>query len=79
MADYYACTEVEPLLNEIRQWFTEAQQRQEPLSLTISNTGNTYPYVLRPEATSQPQQVQEVAGKALQMLRNGMDATVPLN
>jgi len=79
MADYYACTEVEPLLNEIRQCFAEARERHEPFSLTISNTGDTYPYVLRPNDPSQPRQIQEVAGKALEMLRSGIEATTPLN
>ena len=79
MADYYACTEVEPLLDEIRKCFEEAREQHRPLSLTISNTGTTYPYVLRPEDTSQPQQVKAVAGRALEMLRSGMDGAAPLN
>lgn len=78
MADYYACTEVEPLLDEIRTCFDEAREQQRPLSLTISNTGETYRYVMRPEAASEPQAVQEVAGKALEMLRGGMGSVTPL-
>lgn len=78
MADYYACTEVEPLLDEIRKCFEEAREQHRPLSLTISNTGDTYPYVMRPEASSEAQEVQEVAGKALEMLRGGIGAAAPL-
>jgi len=70
MADYYACTELEPLLDEIKKCFEEANQRQEPLTLTISNAGQTYPYVLQPGGVSGD--VGEVAGKALDMLRTGI-------
>ncbi|UCD51915.1 MAG: hypothetical protein JSW27_04615 [Phycisphaerales bacterium] len=71
MADYYACTELEPLLDEIKKCFEEASQRQEPLTLTISNVGQTYPYVLRPSGRTSGD-VREVAGKALDMLRTGI-------
>ena len=72
MADYYACTELEPLLDEIRKRLQEANEHQTPLSLTISNAGQTYPYVLRPHDPASHQQVHEVAGKALDMLRTGI-------
>lgn len=71
MADYYACTELEPLLDEIKKSFEEASRRQEPLTLTISNAGQTYPYVLQPGGAPGGD-VQEVAGKALDMLRSGI-------
>ena len=73
MADYYACTELEPLLDEIRRLFAQADERQEPLSLSLSNTGQVYRYALRPEAPDGPSEVREVAGKALDMLRSGME------
>jgi len=79
MADYYACTELEPLLDEIRRVFGQADERQEPLSLSLSNTGEIYPFVLQPEAPSAPHQVQEVAGKALDMLRSGMETVAATN
>ena len=69
MADYYACTELEPLLEEIRKSFEEAVEQQEPITLTISNAGQTYPYVMQ-RGTSDG--VHEVAGKALDMLRSGI-------
>ena len=72
MADYYACTELEPLLDEIRKCLEEANERQEPLTLIISNAGQTYPYVLRPHDPASDENVHEVAGKALDMLRTGM-------
>ena len=72
MADYYACTELEPLLDEIRKCIQEANERQEPLALTLSNAGQTYPYVLQPHDPTSHQQAYEVAGKALDMLRTGM-------
>jgi hypothetical protein len=71
MADYYACTELEPLLDEIRKCFEEANERQEPLTLVISNAGDTYPYVLQPDDGTSDD-AQEVAGKALDMLRTGI-------
>jgi len=79
MADYYACTELEPLLDEIRKRFAQAEERQEPLSLTLSNTGEIYPYVLRPEAPTGQHEVQRVAGKALDMLRSGMETVAATN
>jgi hypothetical protein len=72
MADYYACTELEPLLDEIRKSFEEANERQESLTLVISNAGDTYPYVLQPDDGTTSGDVQEVAGKALDMLRTGI-------
>ncbi len=72
MADYYACTELEPLLDEIRKCLEEANERQEPLTLTISNAGRTYPYVLQSGDGAASGEVQEVAGKALDMLRTGI-------
>ena len=47
MADYYSCTDLEPLLHEIRRYFEEADGQQKPLALSISNTGQVHPYVLR--------------------------------
>jgi len=79
MADYYACTELEPLLDEIRRLFAQADERQEPLSLSLTNAGEIYPYVLRPEAPDAPLRVQEVAGKALDMLRSGMETVAATN
>ena len=79
MADYYACTELEPLLDEVRRLFAQADERQEPLSLSLSNAGEIYPYVLRPEAPSAPHRVQEVAGKALDMLRSGLETVAATN
>ena len=78
MADYYACTELEPLLDEIRTCFEEANERQEPLLLTLSNAGETYPYVLERSVPARSQEVQEVAGKALDMLRDGMGTPTPV-
>ncbi len=79
MADYYACTELEPLLDEIRRLFSEADEREEPLSLSLSNNGEIYRFALRPEAPSTPHRVQEVAGKALDMLRSGMETAAATN
>ena len=79
MADYYACTELEPLLEEVRRLFNEAHERQEPLSLHLSNSGEIYPFVLRPELPETPHRVQEVAGKALDMLRSGMESVAATN
>ena len=79
MADYCACTELEPLLDEIRQRFAEAGERHERLSLTLANQGRTYRYTLESKVRSQPREVQEVAGKALEMLRGGSGALAPLN
>lgn len=75
MADYYACTELEPLLDEIRKCFEEANERQEPLTLTISNAGQTYPYILQPDDCATSGDAQEVAGKALDTLRTGIATT----
>ena len=79
MADYYACTELGPLLDEIRRLFTQAEEQQEPLSLSLSNTGEIYRYALRPETPSTPHRVQEVAGKALDMLRSGIETAAATN
>ena len=79
MADYYACTELEPLLEEIRKQFAQADERQEPLSLTLSNTGEIYPYVLQPAPPTGQHEVQDVAGKALDMLRSGMETVAATN
>ena len=79
MADYYACTELEPLLDEIRRLFAQADERQEPLSLSLSNTGQFYPYVLQPQTGAEPHRVHEVAGKALDMLRSGMETVAATN
>lgn len=79
MADYYACTELEPLLEEIRKSFQEAEERRESLSLTLSNTGETYPYVLQRHSQPEPKQAHEVAGKALEILRNGLTTAVCVN
>lgn len=59
MADYYSCTELEPLLEEIRRHFEQADRQQRPLSLNISNTGKLHPYVLRPD---NHQEAEAVAG-----------------
>ena len=72
MADYYGCTELEPLLDEIRKCFEEANEREEPLSLVVSNAGETYPYVLQPHGQAGRQDAYEVAGRALDMLRSGL-------
>jgi len=72
MADYYACTELDPLLEEIKKCFEEANGQEKPLTLTISNSGETYPYVLRPSTHAAYGDVHEVTGKALDMLRTGM-------
>ena len=72
MADYCACTELEPLLDEIRKCFAEADTQQTSLSLTLSNNGQTYPYVLERHNAPSERQAREVAGKALEILRSGL-------
>ena len=79
MADYYACTELEPLLDEIRTCFQEAGERHESVSLTLSNTGKTYPYVLQHHSEPNPPQVHKVAGKALEILRDGLTTAICAN
>lgn len=79
MADYCACTELEPLLDEIRTCFQEANERHESVSLTLSNTGKTYPYVLQRHHQPNGQQVNEVAGKALEILRGGLTTAACTN
>jgi hypothetical protein len=79
MADYYACTELEPLLDEIRKLFAQAEEQQEPLSLSLSNTGEIYPYVLRTKGSAEQHRVHKVAGKALDILRNGMETVAATN
>jgi hypothetical protein len=69
MADYYSCTDLEPLFDQIRRCFAEADERQEPLSLVISNAGKTHPYCVRPDNPAGHPDVQEVAGTALAILR----------
>jgi hypothetical protein len=69
MADYYACTELEPLLDEIRRRLAEASEQHETLSLRISNAGKVYPYVLEPDNPAHLHRVHEVTENALNLLR----------
>jgi len=44
MADYFACTDLESLFEEVRACFEEAEKRERPLSLMISHTEGPYRY-----------------------------------
>ena len=76
MADYYACTDLEPLFDEIRRCFQEASEQQKTVSLTISNAGKVYPYVLEPDNPARLRRVHEVTEKALDLLRGETETPV---
>jgi len=48
MADYFACTDLQSLFEEIRACFEEAEKHDKPLSLMISHAEGPYRYALRP-------------------------------
>jgi|GEM_PF-1888042 hypothetical protein len=48
MADYFACTDLQSLFEEIRARFEEAEKQDRSLSLMISHADGPYRYALRP-------------------------------